>query len=101
MPALIALMDRADLNGQVFNIGSNRQVTIEALARKILERTGSSSEIVYVPYEEAYGEGYEDMRHRAPCLERIQAAIGYAPKTSLEAILDAVIADQRARLAAQ
>lgn len=99
VPALVALMDSARVNGEVFNIGSNEPVSIEDLARRIIARTGSASEIRYVPYSEAFGAGYEDMRHRAPCLAKIQAAIGYAPTTDLDAILDQVIASIRARRA--
>lgn len=100
VPALVALMDSPRVNGEVFNIGSNEPVSIEDLARRIIARTGSESDIRYVPYSEAFGAGYEDMRHRAPCLSKIQAAIGYAPTTDLDAILDQVIAsirDRRAR----
>ena len=86
------------MNGNVYNIGSTMRVTIEDLARRIIERTGSSSPIKFIPYEEVYGEGYEDMRHREPCLKRIQAAIGYAPKTSLDEIIDSVIAYIRPRI---
>lgn len=92
VPALITLMERNDLNGDVFNVGSDYRVSIEDLARKIIERTGSKSELRFVPYTEAYGPGYEDMRHRAPCLAKIHAAIGYKPTTSLDQILDSVAA---------
>ncbi|MBI2435893.1 MAG: NAD-dependent epimerase/dehydratase family protein [Candidatus Hydrogenedentes bacterium] len=98
VPALLTLMTRSDVNGEVYNIGSNQRVTIEALAHKIIERTGSKSSIKYVPYGEAYGPGYEDMRHRAPCLKKIRAAIGYEPRTLLDAILDSVIDDLRMRM---
>lgn len=95
VPALMTLMDRRDLSGEVFNIGNHGRVSMEDLAKKIIEKTGSSSELRYVPYEEAYGEGYEDMRHREPDLTKIAEAIGYAPKTSLDEILDSVIAEMR------
>lgn len=95
VPALIKLMDAPEVNGEVFNIGSNHPVSIEALAQRIIERSGSTSEIQYIPYSEAYGIGYEDMRHRAPCLEKIHKAIGYEPLTGLDAILDTVIAAMR------
>jgi UDP-glucose 4-epimerase len=95
VPALIKLMDAPEVNGEVFNIGSNHPVSIEALAQRIIERAGSTSEIHYIPYNEAYGVGYEDMRHRAPCLEKIHKAIGYEPLTGLDAILDTVIAAMR------
>lgn len=100
VPALVRLMDTPEVNGDVFNIGSDHPVSIEDLARRIIERTGSSSSIQYVPYAEAFGPGYEDMRHRAPCLKKIHAAIGYAPTTGLDAILDTVIADLRQRATA-
>jgi UDP-glucose 4-epimerase len=98
VPALITLMERRDVHGEVFNIGSAHPVSIENLARRIIERTGSQSELQYIPYDEAYGEGYEDMRHRAPCLEKIHGAIGYEPGTDLDGILDAVIAHTKARI---
>lgn len=98
VPALITLMDRTDIRGEVFNIGNNEPVTMEELARRVIARSGSQSTIRYVPYDQAYGPGYEDMRHREPSLEKIREAIGYVPKTSLDAILDVVIADTRKRL---
>ena len=94
-PALITLMETSSVNGQVYNIGNDQPVTIEALAQKIIERTKSSSTIKFIPYEEAYGYGYEDMRHRAPSLDKIKNAIGYQPVTSLDSILDHVIEDIR------
>lgn len=98
VPSLITLMERQDVNGQVYNLGSRMRVTIEELAQRVIRRTGSTSSIRYIPYEEAYGPGYEDMRHREPCLDKVHAAIGYEPKTSLDEILDAVIADIRTRM---
>lgn len=98
IPSLITLMERQDVNGQVYNLGSRMRVTIEELAQRVIRRTGSTSSIRYIPYEEAYGPGYEDMRHREPCLDKVHAAIGYEPKTSLDEILDAVIADIRTRM---
>jgi len=100
VPALVQLMGRTDICGQVLNIGSSDSVSMEELARRVIERTKTQSEITYCPYEQVYGPGYEDMRHRAPSLERIHAAIGYEPKTSLNEILDHVIADIAARLKA-
>lgn len=97
-PAIMTLMDRCDLLGEVYNIGNNEPVSIEELAQRVIERAGSASTIRYIPYDQAYGPGYEDMRHREPCLKKISEAIGYAPKTSLNEILDAVIADTQKRL---
>ncbi len=98
VPALMALMDDTRTNGEIYNIGSNQRVTMEELARRVIELTGSASTLRYVPYEQAYGPGYEDMRHRAPCLDKIGAAIGYTPSTSLDQILDAVIASVREQI---
>lgn len=99
VPALMKLMDASDTNGEVYNIGSTMKTSMEELAKRVIARTGSTSEIVFVPYEKAYGEGYEDMRHREPCLKKIHDAIGYDPKTTLDQILDNVIEDMRARTA--
>jgi len=101
VPALMELMRRTEVNGEAYNVGSMMRLTIEELAHKVIERTQSQSTIAYIPYDQVYGPGYEDMRHRAPCLEKIAAAIGYAPKTALEEVLDAVIADMRGRIDAE
>lgn len=98
VPALVKLMDTSAVNGEIYNIGSHAKVTIEDLAKRIIERTGSQSKIEYIPYNQAYGEGYEDMRHREPCLDKIHAAIGYEPKTGLDEIIDAVTAYMRPRI---
>ncbi len=98
VPALMALMDDTRTNGEIYNIGSNQRVTIEELANRVIERTGSASALRYVPYEQAYGFGYEDMRHRAPCLDKIGEAIGYKPATSLDQILDSVISSVRGQI---
>lgn len=100
VPALIALMDRCDLNGEVYNIGNDESVSMEELAQRIIKKTGSTSELRYIPYDEAYGPGYDDMRRRRPCLKKVRAAIGYQPRTSLDQILDAVILDVRSRIEA-
>ncbi|HOK89918.1 MAG TPA: GDP-mannose 4,6-dehydratase [Candidatus Hydrogenedentes bacterium] len=98
VPALMALMDCPAALGQVFNVGSQERVTIEELAKRVIARTGSSSSIRYIPYAQAFGPGYEDMRHRAPCLDKIRALIGYTPKTSLNEIIDSVVAYIREQL---
>jgi UDP-glucose 4-epimerase len=84
--------------GQVFNIGSQEEVTVRALAERILALTGSRSAIQLVPYSQAYGAGYEDMRRRVPDTRRIQAAVGWQPQLALDEILRDVIADVRVRL---
>jgi len=90
--ALVKVMDHEDAVGQVFNIGSNEEVSIAELAERIRTLTGSSSEIVYVPYAEAYEEGFEDMPRRVPDISKIGALVGFKPKTSLDGILKEVIA---------
>ena len=98
VPALITLMDCPSALGQVLNVGSQERVTVEDLARRVIARTGSSSTIRYIPYSQAFGPGYEDMRHRAPSLDKIRALTGYTPKTSLDEIIDSVIAYIREQL---
>ncbi len=98
MAALVALLDRPALTaGQVYNIGSNQEVTILELARQVIKRTNSSSSIQYIPYDEAYAPGFEDIRRRVPDITKIQAAIGWSPTRSLADILDDVISYESAR----
>ena len=78
--------------GEVFNIGSQQEVSILELAEKVKAMTKSKSEIVLVPYEEAYEEGFEDMPRRVPDTSKIAKLIGYEPTVSLEQILERVIA---------
>ncbi|HOD51664.1 MAG TPA: GDP-mannose 4,6-dehydratase [Candidatus Hydrogenedentes bacterium] len=98
VPALIKLMERRDLCGEVFNIGGNQAITMKKLAERIIEKTGSTGGVTFVPYEQAYGPGFEDMRARMPSLKKVHDAIGFEPKTSLDEILDVVIEDIRHRL---
>ena len=90
---LIALSQEPNAVGEVFNIGNDREeVTIHELARRVKARTGSTSEIVLVPYDEAYEEGFEDMQRRVPDLSKLRALTGYEPRVHLDEILDRVIA---------
>jgi UDP-glucose 4-epimerase len=89
--ALIKLMDHADSVGQVYNIGSNEEISIAKLAEKVKELTNSDSEIVFVPYDEAYEEGFEDMPRRVPDTSKIKQLVGFQPKMKLEGILQSVI----------
>src|SRR5215467_14577459 len=77
--ALIALAEHAGTNGEIYNIGSTEEVSIFALAKKIRELTGSKSKIVFVPYDQAYEQGFEDMMRRVPDLTKINRLIGYVP----------------------
>jgi UDP-glucose 4-epimerase len=89
--ALVALMDHPGAVGEVFNIGSNEEVTIRTLAERVKALTASDAEIAYVPYEEAYGEGFEDMPRRVPDISKARNLIGYRPTRSLDEILKRVI----------
>ena len=89
--ALVALMDHTDAVGEVFNIGSNEEVSIQQLAERIRMLTGSESEIVYVPYSEAYEEGFEDMPRRVPDISKVGQLIGFRPEAALDDILRQVI----------
>jgi UDP-glucose 4-epimerase len=89
--ALVGLMDHPGAVGEVFNVGSSEEVSIQTLAEHVKELTASKSEIVYIPYERAYGEGFEDMPRRVPDLGKIQQLLGYRPRKSLEEILSGVI----------
>ena len=91
--ALVQLLENPECFGNVINIGNDDEVTINALAEKAVEMTGSTSEIRYIPYEEAYGEGFEDMQRRVPSLEKARRLIGYQPTRKLEDIINDV-ADQ-------
>ncbi|MEO8480725.1 MAG: NAD-dependent epimerase/dehydratase family protein [Acidobacteriota bacterium] len=82
--------------GQVFNIGNVEEISILALAERIRSMAGSRSEIVLVPYEEAYDAGFEDMPRRVPSLDKIHRLVGYRPTVDLEEILARVIAHERA-----
>jgi len=93
--ALADLMEREDVYGEVFNIGSTEEVSITDLAERVRARTGSSSPIQLLPYEEAYGAGFEDMMRRVPDVGKIERAIGWHAKVSLDQILDSVIEHQR------
>jgi len=89
--AMVALINEPRAIGQVFNIGNGEEITIGELAEKVRKMTGSSSEIVKVPYEKAYEAGFEDMPRRVPDISRIRALIGYEPTVELDETLTRVI----------
>jgi UDP-glucose 4-epimerase len=89
--AVIGLMNCESAVGKVYNIGSSEEITIEGLADKIMEMTGSKSRKEFIPYKQAYGRPIEDMMRRVPSLERIKKTIGWEPKTSLTEALQVII----------
>ncbi len=96
VPALADLMGDERATGQVFNIGSTEQVSIGELAERVITRTGSFSSVVHLDYEEVYGPGYEDMERRVPNCDRIRTLTGWAPRHTLDDVIDSVAAFQRA-----
>ena len=90
--ALVALMEHTEATGQVFNIGSHEEVSILEVAQRVKELTKSASDIVFVPYDEAYEEGFEDMPRRVPDITKVSALIGFQPQIKLDGILEQVIA---------
>jgi UDP-glucose 4-epimerase len=73
--------------GKVINIGNDYEISINDLAKKVIEQTNSKSEIIYVPYEEAYGDGFEDMERRVPNIELIKSLVGWEPKRDLSTMI--------------
>jgi UDP-glucose 4-epimerase len=96
--ALIKLMEHEGAVGEVFNIGSNEEVSILELANRIKELTKSESEIVLVPYAEAYEEGFEDMPRRVPDITKVGGLVGFKPEMKLDGILKSVIDYQSGRM---
>ena len=90
--ALMLVIDSDKTIGEVFNIGNNQQVTIMELAKKVIELTGSKSEIETIPYEEAYPEGFEDMQRRVPDISKIKQVLGWEPEINLDQIIQDIAA---------
>ena len=93
--ALTKLIEHPGAVGQVFNLGSQEEVTIAELAKRVIQIADSSSRIEYIPYEEAYEEGYEDMPRRVPDISKIQALIGFQPTMNLNQIIESVVTSRR------
>lgn len=94
--AIARLIDTPEAVGQVFNIGADEEVNMNRLAEMVRDAAGSRSEIVHVPYSEAYPEGFEDMHRRIPDVSKLERTIGFRPRTSLARIIEDVIAFRRA-----
>ncbi len=93
--ALTKLIEHPGAVGQVFNLGSQEEVTIEELAKRIIRLTGSASRIEYLPYDQAYEEGYEDMPRRVPDTSKVRALIGFAPSMNLDETIRSVVRSMR------
>ncbi|MGH2635734.1 MAG: NAD-dependent epimerase/dehydratase family protein [Actinomycetota bacterium] len=95
--ALLSLLDHPDAIGEVFNVGASHELTMNDLARRVIDATGASSRIVHIPYDEAYEEGFEDMERRVPDITKITALTGWEPKLDLDRIIGDVIESERSR----
>lgn len=91
--AMISLCHHPGAVGEIFNIGSSTEITIQELAEMVKDVTGSSSEIVYISYDQAYEEGFEDMKRRVPDIRKIQNLIGYQPTKELREIIEDICRD--------
>ena len=89
--ATIELSCHPDAPGQVFNVGNGDEITVEDLARRVIARTDSRADILFIPYERAYEEGFEDPRRRVPDIGKLRAFLGFSPRFDLDASLDKVI----------
>ena len=94
--ALVTLMDDATHAGELFNIGSNRELTIDQLADRVIALAGSDSEKQYVPFDQVYSPQFEDMQRRVPSVDKLRSATGFEPKYALDDTLTELIAVARA-----
>ncbi len=93
--ALVKLIENEETYGKVFNLGGSEEVSIMTLAERVIERSGSSSTIRVIPYDEAYEAGFEDMERRVPNTDRAAAAVSFKQTLDLDGIIDSVVEDQR------
>ncbi|HEV7642985.1 MAG TPA: GDP-mannose 4,6-dehydratase [Pyrinomonadaceae bacterium] len=96
--ALMKVMDTPECFGQVINIGNDEEITIKDLAEKAVKMTGSRSEISFISYTDAYGEGFEDMQRRVPCLDKARKLVNYKPTRTLDDIINDVAEQFRQEL---
>jgi UDP-glucose 4-epimerase len=95
--AILRLMDTDRAVGEVVNIGNDHEITMEELAAQVIQRTGSASAVHYIPYDQAYEPGFEDMARRVPSLEKLIRLTDFRPSTPLPVIIDKVAAYIAAR----
>ena len=93
--AVMAIAFAENTIGKVINIGNNFEISINDLAKKIIQETSSRSEIVYVPYEEAYGDGFEDMERRVPNIDLIKQLVGWKPQRDLSTMITDISAEMK------
>ena len=93
--AVISIAFASNTVGKVINIGNDFEISINGLAKKIIDETGSKSELVYVPYEEAYGDGFEDMERRVPNIDLINQLVGWKPQRDLSTIIADISAEMK------
>ncbi len=89
--AVLTLSETGSTIGDYFNVGGTGETTIKELADKVIERTRSASAIIFVPYSDAYPEGFEDMQRRVPDISKIKKVIGWEPEHTLDSIIDSVV----------
>jgi UDP-glucose 4-epimerase len=90
--AVLALAADDSTIGDYFNVGGVGETTMKELALKVIERTGSKSTLVSIPFDQAYGPGFEDMQRRVPDITKVKAKLGWAPTHNLDSIIDSVAA---------
>jgi UDP-glucose 4-epimerase len=96
VPALVALLADEGAHGEAFNLGGGEQVSVRELARRVIDRTSSSSGIVHIDYRQAYGEGFEEVPSRTPDCGKALRRIGFRPRRDLDTIIADVAGHHRA-----
>lgn len=99
--ALMMLVDHGKCFGQIYNVGCTEELTIRQLAELIIRQTGSKSQLRAIPYQEVYGDGFEDMRRRVPSIDKIKSAVGWSPSLTMDDIIKDVAIDLRSQLASE
>jgi UDP-glucose 4-epimerase len=99
--AVITIAFSDNTVGKVINIGNNFEISINDLAQKIISETNSKSDIVYIPYDEAYGDGFEDMERRVPNIDLVRQLVNWAPKRDLSTIISDIATEMKKSLKAE
>lgn len=85
--AIVSIIETPECFGKVINVGNNKEISISDLAKRVIELVGSDSELTYIPYDEVYGDGFEDMQRRVPCIDRLQSLTGHQMDRDLDTII--------------